>query len=728
MATRRGRGGGGSKAKEQADATPPPEVSSDVVDLNSRSATYIASIVFYPVQQHNLSIIQFEVRDCLQVCQHFRHWLQITGSPEVREVVRIDSIEHELIAPNTKGNIFFLEGAATLEGEPSAPVSIFALQIPKDKHVRYLWTPLSPSILLSDLAIRGLIGPPITCANQFKPTRSPTGAAIPPYHHTLYTIIVQCFEDATKYPDSPEYCTASRISDVCPSILDPATALQRIHAEDDLYISNDPSVNGRDLGDDRYILELHPAERELASLVYVGCAKYLLIKRQYFKAFSRETVLHAAKVRRAAAYQRNINRATGPSSTEHVDVDGHQADEEIGDDGDKEDNDPLAATPVPRATPPITRSRARTKQAANQQTIDQGTPDDTQNDESSAADNPKPKATPLNTRSRTRLQRATDQQNVTAGTEQEDITMEEQDENDGKQEDEPPADTPNLRVTRSGGSTRRSTADLPATYDVKSAIPLAGTGKAKARRGIKAKRGVKAKREDKANEKVEEATDDVKQSNETPAKPRKSKARPSSTRPRARRTRQSVANEPATNIENEEEEVENAKDEVKQSEDTPAESPRAKAKASSASPRAHRMIQSAADVPANTIETENEEDVAEDPKQTQAIPTPTTSQKNPTNTPTAPSTTRSGARRTRLPAAEIAASRLNASFAAARNRALRVRTKNKHIRTLEEQVGFAYRRAHKLVLGWEILGFLDEKRVLAVQEGEDDEGKGEWSE
>lgn len=723
MATRRGRGGGSSKAKEQADATPPPEVSSDVVDLNSRSATYIASIVFYPVQQHNLSIIQFEVRDCLQVCQHFRHWLQTTGSPEIREVVRIDSIEHELIAPNAKGNIFFLEGAATLEGEPSAPVSIFALQIPKDKHVRYLWTPLSPSVLLSDLAIRDLIGPPIIRANQFKPTRSPSGIAIPPYHHTLYTIIVQCFEDATKYPDSPEYCTASRISDVCPSILDPATALQRIHAEGDIYISSDPSVNGRDLGDDRYILELHPAERELASLVYVGCAKYLLLKRQYFRAFSRETVLHAAKVRRAAAYQRNINRATGPNSTEHVDVVGHQADEEIGDDGDKEDNDPLAATPVPRATPPTTRSRARTKQAANQQIIDQSTPDDTQNDESSAAENPKPKATPLNTRSRTRLQRATDQQNVTAGTEQEDITMEDQDENDGKQEDEPPADTPNLRVTRSGGSTRRSTADLPAIQDVKPAKPFARTGKVKAKRGVYAKRKVKIKREDKADEKVEGAKDDVQQSNETPEVKPKSKAKPSSTRPRARRTRQSVATEPATTIEDEEgEEFEDAKEDVKQSNDTPAVNPKHGNTPSSTRRRAGRTRQSAVNEPATTVDTENEGDIDEGPKQTQATPAPTVPLRNPADTATAaPSTTRSGARRTRLSAAEIAASRSNASFAAARNRALRVRTKNKHIRTLEEQVGFAYRRAHKLVLGWEVLGFLDEKRVLAVQEGE-------WSE
>jgi hypothetical protein len=87
---------------------------------------------------------------------------------------------------------------------------------------------------------------------------------------------------------------------------------------------------------------------------------------------------------------------------------------------------------------------------------------------------------------------------------------------------------------------------------------------------------------------------------------------------------------------------------------------------------------------------------------------------------------RSRARSISVPAAHPEnhyGARARAAQSGARNRALRVRTKNAHIRAVEAQSGWNFARAKKLVRGWEILGFLDEERVLAVLEGKDDGGE-----
>jgi hypothetical protein len=767
MANRRGRGGGGGiKASERAETAPPSEAGTHVVDLNSRSATHIASIVFLPVQQHKLPIIQFEVRDCRLVCEQFRDWLQTAGSPETREVVRIDDIELNLIAPHTKGNIFFLEGAATLEGNAFAPVCIFALHIPTDKHVRYLWTPLSPSPLLTDLAIRELIGPPMIHPDQFKPTFSPTGATLPPYHHTLYTVIAQCFENATKYPDSPAMIKATRISDVCPSILDPATAYQRIDAIDDLHSSKDPNANGKDFSDDRYIHDLHPAERELASLLYVGCAEYLLIKRTYFKTFSREVVLHAAKVRRTAANTLNSNRAAGTQQVQVKEEDEEDEGSEGDADADKENEDPPAGVlpaPMPRPSPPATRPRTRARQATDQQNVNQAAPDDKQKDEKLAADNAITRAAPVAARSRTRSQRASNLQNANqavplasteqadvtmkdkeddeekqndrppakfpiprltrsgartvapvatqnvkpavplAGTEQNDATMKDNEGDDDKNSEDPPADTSNLRVTRSGAHTRQSTVAPVATQSVNRAVPLAGAEKM----------DVQMKDH---NDDGDKANDDL------PAGSPNKRAAPPTARSRGRRTRQSTVDLTAA-------------DDDKGNDESSAPADFLKTRAA-ARPRGRPTRGSAANPPTRVAKVakvatpidpeETEDDNENNNTQSDATPAPA-----PRATPAATTGTvqaHAGSRRQLRTAAELAASRSNAAAVGAINRRLRVRTVNKHIRTLEEQTGFTYRRAYKWMIGWDVLGFLDEERVLAVQEGEDDDGNGEWSE
>ena len=749
-------------ANVRADTAPPSEGDTTVVDLNSRWATHVASILFLPVRQHDLPIIQFEVSDCLQACQRVRHWLQTTGPQEVQDLLRMENINLDRIGPNKKGDLFFLEGAATLEGDASAPVSIFALHVPNHKHVRYFWTPLSPSLLLSDLASDGLISAPIVRADQFNPTNSLTRGVLPPYHHTVYTIMVQCFHDLTRYPDSQAYIQASRISDVCPSVLDPDTAYQRIDAIEDLHSSHNPNANGKDLGNDRYILELHPAERALASFLYVGCAEYLLIKRTYFKAFSHETVLHAAKVRRAAANRRNMDRAAPLNGTEHVDTRNEDEEDEGDDDGSDDppaDIPPAGAVPAdipkPRAVSVAAPSRMRTRRAAHQQKLSgavslAGTKqvditmgdaeaergDETQSD-ALPADTPESRAAHLISRMRTR--RTANQQNVKGavsldGTADTDVTMRDAMMEDGVMS----ANTTDIKavppITRSRMRTRQSIAELPATQSVNQATPLTGTEQAK------------MKEEDKRNE--------GEKNNGSPAvdslNPR---ATARAAHSGARNTRRSAADLLATSVsratplaatKRQDEEIKEEGDDDKKNGESPAvDTPNSRTTAKAARSGARNTRRSAANALATPSQNGDvgDEDANDNRSYAPPVAAPPTAPPAalPTAPPailpnpsTAPPTTRSGRRRrSRMTGTELSVARSNAANAGARNRAMRVRTQNKHIRTLEEEVAtFTYRRAYKMILGWEVLGFLDEERVLAVLEGEDDEGPsdGEWEE
>lgn len=85
------------------------------------------------------------------------------------------------------------------------------------------------------------------------------------------------------------------MTDYSPDIASPETALRRIEACEALYKSvKDPP---RDLSDDRYIFELEPAEREIASQVHVTCAEYLVIKRNFFKDWYTEVYRSDKKVK-----------------------------------------------------------------------------------------------------------------------------------------------------------------------------------------------------------------------------------------------------------------------------------------------------------------------------------------------------------------------------------------------------------------------------------------------
>lgn len=291
------------------------------VDLNSKSATHVANIIFKRPQAHNFPVIHFECHDAQATCHYIRESL-LAGPEELRPLVRIEDQKLITLGPQRKGHLHLLESAALLDGNHATPISVLSLYIPGDMHMRYFWTLMSPVTLLAELTKRGLLGPAVQIPYYDNPpAHSKTGQVLPSRHHRIFECVAKNFLKATTFPHSPEYHTASLISDVCPSIINPDTARERIESENDLHVnSHDTSPDGKDLSDDRYIFELHEAERALASLVHACCAEYLLIKRQYFKAFSRDTVLHAEKVRRAAAHNLNQRSSSRPAATDQNQV------------------------------------------------------------------------------------------------------------------------------------------------------------------------------------------------------------------------------------------------------------------------------------------------------------------------------------------------------------------------------------------------------------------------
>lgn len=282
------------------------------VNLNSRSETTVSNIVFLPAKQHRSPIVQFECFDRLATSERIREWLQATDSLDAKDLSRLDDQDFNLIGPPTKCTMTLLEGAASLkESVVSIPISILALHSPTNTRFHFFWTPFSPSVLLTDLAVDGLIGPKALTEETHR--YPPTGTSLPPRHHTLYTMLKENFRLTTTYPDSDSFHLASQMSDTCPRIRNPTDAHRRIEAEDALHSTNNAAGDGKDLVDDRYIFELAPAERALASLVYMCCADYLLLKRKYFKAFSRECALLSQKIRLTTAAGRVMNRRRFPS-------------------------------------------------------------------------------------------------------------------------------------------------------------------------------------------------------------------------------------------------------------------------------------------------------------------------------------------------------------------------------------------------------------------------------
>lgn len=234
----------------------------------------------------------------------------VYGGPEI---LRMEHQELEKVKHMEEGTLLQLEHAAWIEGkEGKVPIRIFALLMPKDPRVRFWFSALASfkSLMIRLHDERKYIEVRTTLEPQHD---SEHGR--PDHHCKIFTWLRDEFMTALKVPDHPEFIHAESVSpipsipsrhittltttthkmtDYAPSIKDPDTAVRRIESTEALYNTRD---DGRDLFDDRYLLHLHPAERELASLAHVSCAEYLFIKRTFFKEWYVQVYRSEKKVR-----------------------------------------------------------------------------------------------------------------------------------------------------------------------------------------------------------------------------------------------------------------------------------------------------------------------------------------------------------------------------------------------------------------------------------------------
>ena len=249
------------------------------VNLHSASATRTAKIVYTDVAHHDFPIIAFRCLKPLETCIRAKEWLlqqsvyHGSGSPDC---LRLETQELSEMKPDAEGTLLVLDFAAWLAGGNARyPVSIMAILVPRDARIRWLWSLESSSYLLSELERLKLIE--IRASWEPKTKR----------HRQFFTFLVEAFERAHRFPDHIDYIRAMCITDYAPEIEDEDTALMRLARNEFLYYRKGED---KDISDDRYLLHLHPAERELASITDLQCAEYLFVKRSFFQAFYRDVM------------------------------------------------------------------------------------------------------------------------------------------------------------------------------------------------------------------------------------------------------------------------------------------------------------------------------------------------------------------------------------------------------------------------------------------------------
>ena len=229
-----------------------------------------------------------------QTCFVIKHWLLETFSlPDYTApgMVKMETQDLHLIQPLYEGSA--REGWLLLAGDDTLldtrcvsgttenrniAVTVLGVIIPHHAAVRWYYTvtPIAP--LLRRLEEHELL---------HETTRWISPRSI--LHARLSTWLSAEFLAAINIPDSPRYLEAAKLIDHCSSIIHPATALDRLLRNETLYNAvRNPLTETKDLSDDRYRDYLHQAEQEAASLAWLDCSAYLLLKGRYFKKFYEE--------------------------------------------------------------------------------------------------------------------------------------------------------------------------------------------------------------------------------------------------------------------------------------------------------------------------------------------------------------------------------------------------------------------------------------------------------
>lgn len=267
------------------------------VDLNSRAATITPDIRFAPTAAAATTIYTFRVGSIRSLILHLSDALRGLAGADGAATLRLAGSDDALLPQrDSQGMSVFLHDAASVGGRTEQPVAVFgAFGEQGDKEIRWFWTEANPVGLLKRLGRAGVVEER-GLGELVAPEKEKRIPGRPTKWEKVYTFISTAFTQAISFPHSTEYARAMQITDYCPSITpaDSTAAYRAIEASEYLGFSGH---TGKDLSDDRYLLELEPAERMVASIVSMKCAAYLLFKRQYFKAYARDCILESEKVR-----------------------------------------------------------------------------------------------------------------------------------------------------------------------------------------------------------------------------------------------------------------------------------------------------------------------------------------------------------------------------------------------------------------------------------------------
>ncbi|KAK3700916.1 hypothetical protein LTR37_015719 [Vermiconidia calcicola] len=259
------------------------------VDLNTRFAAETPKITFATkASRYVAPIVLLTTSNPALACMEIKKWLvakccnwKMFAPGAIRmEGQKLHGAKMRSVEDGGKGAwILLAEDAAHIHrsanNKISYPISILAVIVPGDPDVRWFYTVLPISSLLKHLDHENLLDPSV---RQWQSSESK-------HHKRLYTFLTTAFTAATTFPDSEDWRNAEQITDCCPPILDPETALVRLECNPYLYFAR---KDGFEIGNDRYLTLLEPAEREVAGMVGLKCAEYLLIKRSFFRCFFEE--------------------------------------------------------------------------------------------------------------------------------------------------------------------------------------------------------------------------------------------------------------------------------------------------------------------------------------------------------------------------------------------------------------------------------------------------------
>ena len=204
-------------------------------DPNSASQCQTPRFTFVSTDLYRTPIRAFRCTYPLLTCLAVKTWLlhQFTQPAySAPNILRMEAQSLHLLGPRKAGLLLVLRDACHSNGDGKLPVTILALLLPHDDRIRWFYTILSTDGVLSHLENElGILEP--KSATQYPPSC--------PKHKPLYCFLRTTFEKAVSVPHHPDYLAAQAITDYCPSILDPETAMTRLESNLSLIHISEPT-------------------------------------------------------------------------------------------------------------------------------------------------------------------------------------------------------------------------------------------------------------------------------------------------------------------------------------------------------------------------------------------------------------------------------------------------------------------------------------------------------